>query len=78
MTIYPARKRTALFSLDCCLRLCRCVVLCMTCPLDENVSYRIKTSLPEMQDESKNIVGCNSPHIKKMTGLNRARTHNYS
>ena len=46
MTVFPARKHTSLSSLYClCLRLCRCVVLHVTCeshPHADNVTPRCK------------------------------------
>ena len=38
MAVFPARKHSALFSLHCCLHLCHCVVLHVTCPHDDNVT----------------------------------------
>ena len=38
MAIFPATKRASLSSLHCCLCLCRCVVLHMSCPHAENMT----------------------------------------
>ena len=46
MTIFPARKRAARVFLHCCLHLCRCVVLHVSCPHDENVACHIHAITP--------------------------------
>ena len=52
MTIFPARKRASLSSLHFCLCLCCCVVLHVSFPHDENVTFRVRTSLPLKQEET--------------------------
>ena len=52
MTVFPARKHASLSTLDCCLCLCHCVVLNLSCPRAENVTYHVHDIT---QEESKNI-----------------------